>query len=245
MLIRHSVVLVMLVLSLSPSIAIAAQIRVAVASNFAAAAKILQAQFQAQSQHTLSLSFGSTGKHYAQIKNGAPFDLFLAADAERPERLEREGFAVADNRFTYAVGQLVLWSSSTRDLDEDTLSQGDFRYLAIANPKLAPYGRAAKQVLESLGLFAQLKDQMVYGENVGQAFAFVYSANAELGFVAQSQVLDKAAGESYWKVPQTYYDPIEQQAILLSNNPAAAEFLLFLKNEKAKTIIANAGFQLP
>jgi len=237
--------LTILLFALSPSFAVAEQIRLAVASNFTAVAKRLQLEFEAQSNHTLSLSFGSTGKHYAQIRNGAPFDIFLAADAERPERLEREGFALADNRFTYALGQLVLWSSSMRGLGTDTLAQAKFRYVAIANPKLAPYGRAAMQAMENLRVWVQLQGQIVYAENVGQAFAFVYSGNAKLGFVAQSQLLDKDLTGSFWKVPQTYYEPIEQQAILLSNKPAAAEFLLFLKNEKAKSIIANAGFQLP
>lgn len=239
-----------LMLNSVPSTAFAAQIRVAVASNFTSAAKMLQLEFEQQSQHTLSLSFGSTGKHYAQIRNGAPFDIFLAADAERPERLQREGFAVSDNRFTYALGKLVLWSSALPDLSEETLSTTDFRHLAIANPELAPYGQAATQVLDRLGLSANLQERLAFADNVGQAFAFVHTGNAELGFIAQSQLVaqklvDKELSGSFWKVPEDYYDPIEQQAILLSDKPAAAEFLLFLMDERAKTIIANAGFKLP
>ena len=256
--------LILVLIVLSPWPAYASEIRLAVASNFTAVAKTLKLEFEKQSEHTISLSFASTGKLYAQIKNGAPFDVFLAADTERPELLEREGFVVADNRFTYALGQLVLWSSSQEGIDLETLSQADFRNLAIANPKLAPYGRAAEQVLRTLDLNEQLQDRLVFAENVAQAFAFIHTGNADLGFIAKSQLLgeafdvkdtvevqDKAqvkgnvlAG-SFWQVPQNYHEPIEQQAILLSKKTAAAEFLLFLMNDKARTIIANAGFNLP
>ena len=249
---------------LSPWPGYATEIRLAVASNFTTVAKTLKFEFEKQSEHTISLSFASTGKLYAQIKNGAPFDVFLAADAERPELLEREGFVIADNRFTYALGQLVLWSSSQEGVDLDTLSQADFRNLAIANPKLAPYGRAAEQVLRTLDLNEQLQDRLVFAENVAQAFAFIHTGNADLGFIAKSQLLgeafdvkdtvevqdkaqvkDEVLAGSFWQVPQNYHEPIEQQAILLSKKTAAAEFLLFLMNDKARTIIANAGFNLP
>jgi len=271
---------ILLLLILAPWAVQAAEIRLAVASNFTAAAKSIQLEFERQSEHTISLSFASTGKLYAQIKNGAPFDIFLAADTERPELLEREGFVVSDNRFTYALGQLVLWSSSLKDVGNNTLSQADFRNLAIANPKLAPYGRAAEQVIENLELTQQLQTQLVFAENVAQAFAFVHTGNADLGFIALSQLVSKAeaAGDkasskvkeasslvkgassaleeativvdeavtgSHWNVPESYYEPIEQQAILLSKKSAAAEFLLFLMNDKARTIIADAGFKLP
>ena len=266
---------ILLLLILTPSLVHAAEIRLAVASNFTAVAKRLKQEFESQSEHTISLSFASTGKLYAQIKNGAPFDVFLAADTERPELLEREGFVVADNRFTYALGELVLWSSTLNAISADTLSQDDFRNLAIANPKLAPYGRAAEQVLQYLELTEQLQEHLVFAENVAQAFTFVHTGNADLGFIAQSQLISAAAGAedeaysstgdaeasseeekasseekiapagSFWKVPESYYEPIEQQAILLSKRSAAAEFLLFLMNEKARTIIADAGFKLP
>ena len=291
--------LLLVIFSVSPGHA--AEIRLAVASNFTVAAKSLAIEFEKQSEHTISLSFASTGKLYAQIKNGAPFDVFLSADAERPELLEREGFVVADNRFTYALGQLVMWSSSLENLDANTLSQGNFRNLAIANPKLAPYGRAAEQVIQNLALTAQLQNQLVFAENVAQAFSFIHTGNADIGFIALSQIVSKTTrtsdkalssddkalssddeapseegdasseegdasseqgeasseqGEasgpvdeplngSFWKVPESYYEPIEQQAILLSKRSAAAEFLLFLMNEKARTIIADAGFKLP
>lgn len=285
--IRRVIRLILILTILCSSPVYAAQIRVAVASNFTTAAKSLKLEFEKQSEHTVSLSFASTGKLYAQIKNGAPFDIFLAADTERPELLEREGFVAADNRFTYALGQLVLWSSSLEDLDADTLSKIEFNNLAIANPKLAPYGLAAEQVLENLKLREQLQEQLVFAENVAQAFAFVYTGNADLGFIAQSQLQGEAfssldgnvedeealsedekalseeikealseddstsnqaditSGGSFWKVPESYYEPIEQQAILLSKRSAAAEFLLFLMNDKARTIIADAGFKLP
>ena len=277
--IRRVIRLILILTILCSSPVYAAQIRVAVASNFTTAAKSLKLEFEKQSEHTVSLSFASTGKLYAQIKNGAPFDIFLAADTERPELLEREGFVAADNRFTYALGQLVLWSSSLEDLDADTLSKIEFNNLAIANPKLAPYGLAAEQVLENLKLREQLQEQLVFAENVAQAFAFVHTGNADLGFIAQSQLQGEAfssldgnvedeealseneealseddstsnqaditSGGSFWKVPESYYEPIEQQAILLSKRSAAAEFLLFLMNDKARTIIADAGFKLP
>jgi len=229
--------------------ALASEIRVAVASNFSNAMATIADQFETESGHTLKLSFGSTGKHYAQIVNGAPFDIFFAADAKRPGLLEQEGQGIAGSRFTYALGKLVLWSPKPEFVDShaDILKQGTFRHLAIANPKLAPYGVAARQVLQSLELWQDMQGRMVRGENIGQAFQFVASGNAELGFVARSQVMRPGleATGSAWAVPQFLYDPIEQQAVLLNDKQAARAFMSFVRSDEAIRIIREHGYQVP
>lgn len=227
----------------------AEEIRVAVASNFADAMQELAGRYEQQSGHKIILAFGSTGKHYAQIKHGAPFSAFFAADVERPEQLEEEGLAVAGSRFTYAIGKLVLWSPRADYVDPagKVLEQGDFRHLALANPKLAPYGKAAREVLERRGLWRVLQDRLVRGENIGQAFQFVKSSNAELGFVAWSQVNrpGKPMIGSWWEIPQALYSPIEQQAVLLEDNPVARDFLTFARSEAALEIIRAHGYGTP
>ena len=228
---------------------IAEEIRVAVASNFRIAIETLAERFEADSGHRVALIFGSTGKHYAQIKNGAPFDAFFAADIKRPELLEQEGMALAGSRFTYAFGKLVLWSPQAGYVDPEgkVLEQGTFRHLAIANPKLAPYGKAAREVLQARGVWNALKAKTVRGENISQTFQFVSSGNAELGLVAWSQV--KQPGHpmtgSWWKVPQPLYTPIEQQAVLLKENTAARAFLSFMKSEKSRALIRSFGYDTP
>jgi molybdate transport system substrate-binding protein len=223
-------------------------VSVAVASNFADPVRLIAQQFEAKTRHRVVLSFGSTGKHYAQITNGAPFDVFLAADDERPKRLEQDSLAVAGSRFTYAVGRLVLWSQKVNYIDStgSRLAAGDFRHLAIANPRLAPYGRAAVESLEALGLWKQLRELIVRGENINQTFQFVKSGNAELGFVACSQVIhpDRSPGGSFWIVPQELYAPIEQQAVLLKDNPSARGFLEYLRSEPAREIIRTYGYDV-
>lgn len=225
----------------------AAQIvRVAVATNFRQAALALKANFEAAHQARLVFAFGSTGKHYAQIKNGAPFDIFLAADVRRPALLETEKLAVSGTRFTYAFGRLVLWSAQPKYVDAEgrVLVDGEFRHLAIANPKLAPYGAAARETLTSLGLWESLQDRLVRGENIGQAHQYVVSGNAELGLLALSQVRDPGGRipGSHWPVPQTLHEPIEQQAILLGENPLAGSFLDFLKSGEARSVIESYGY---
>jgi len=237
-------------LLLSSQVAEADQIRVAVASNFSSAVKALAAAFETQSEHEVKLVAGSTGKHFTQIKHGAPFEVFLAADADHPRRLENEALAVPDTRFTYAVGRLALWSPRDGLVDGEgqILKSADFRYLAIANPDLAPYGRAAEEVLASLGLWQDLQRRMVRGENIGQTFQFVVTGNAELGFVALSQVAAVAttiSPGSLWRVPQDLYDPIEQQAVLLRDTDAARAFLAFVRSEEARSIIRDHGYQTP
>lgn len=233
--------------------AVADKVLVAVASNFTAPMQRLVELYASQSSDAqfsdeVVLSFGSTGKLYAQIQNGAPFDMFLAADARHPKLLEEEGIIVPGSRYTYALGRLVLWSAQKNrgDASAEILKNGNFRHLALANPRLAPYGAAAEQVLNRLDLFTALKPRLVYGENISQAYQFVASGNAELGFVAMSQVqgLDHLISGSYWIVPETLYAPIEQQAALLNTRPAAEAFYDFLKSAVAREIIRQHGYLL-
>jgi len=227
--------------------ALADEVHVAVATNFAKTARALADAFSAETGHRVVLSAGSTGKLYAQIIHGAPFEVFLAADAERPQRLEAEGRAVAGSRFPYARGRLVLWSPDAgRIAGEDALLGDDFRFLAIANPDLAPYGAAARDLLEQLGLWDGLQRRLVRGEDIGHAFQFVATGNAELGLVALSQVSGR--GGSQWIVPPDRYAPIEQQAVLLEpgrDNGAARAFLDFLRSDPARAQIDRAGYGVP
>lgn len=228
----------------------AADVSVAVAANFSAPMREIAAAFEQASGHRVQVSSGSTAKLYAQIKHGAPFQVLLAADAATPARLEREGAAVAGTRFTYAVGRLVLWSKDAALVDADgAVLKEDRRFtrLSIANPKLAPYGAAAMEVLHALGLAEQLAAKIVQGENIGQAWQFVATGNAPLGFVALSQIMreGRITEGSAWIVPQRLYAPIAQDAVLLNaglDAPATRELLDFLKGPQARTIIASYGY---
>ncbi|HEC26975.1 MAG TPA: molybdate ABC transporter substrate-binding protein [Gammaproteobacteria bacterium] len=235
------------VLMLASEQSLAAELRVAVASNFARTMTGLIQQFEANTGHKVKLVSGSTGKHYAQIRNGAPFDAFFAADIKRPKLLEEEGIAVPGSRFTYAIGKLVLWSPKVDVVDSSgkVLERGNFRYLAIANPKLAPYGRAAREVLQSRGLWDSMKGKIVRGENISQAYQFVNSGNAELGFVAYAQLKhpDQRIKGSYWKIPQALYTPIEQQAVLIKDSEAGRSFLSYIQSKEALMIINDHGYQ--
>ncbi len=244
---RNFPVLIVLTVALLLAPAAAAdEIRVAVASNFAEAMNTLVSRFEARTGHSVIPVFGSTGKHYAQIINGAPFAIFFAADVERPKRLEEEGRAVAGSRFTYAIGRLVLWSPTADRVDPEgqVLRQGAFRHLALANPELAPYGRAAEQTLRAMGLWERLEPCLVRGENISQAFLFVGSGSAELGFVALSQVWrgDGPIEGSSWIIPQKWHEPIEQQAVLLKDSKTARDFLAFVNSEEATEIIRRFGY---
>ena len=227
--------------------AAAGEARVAVAANFAVTAQRLAEDFRAQSGHTLALSSGSTGKFYAQIKSGAPFDVLLSADEDTPRRLESEKFAVAGSRFTYALGRLVLWSPKPGFGDEDALRSQLFARLAIANPRLAPYGLAARQTLEKLGLWEGLQKKLVQGENIAQTFQFVSTGNADAGFVALSQVREARAGTgSHWLVPERYHSRLRQDAVLLARgagNDAARGFLAYLKSARAAERIRAHGYE--
>ncbi|MDU0457782.1 MAG: molybdate ABC transporter substrate-binding protein [Geobacteraceae bacterium] len=229
--------------------AMAAEVNVAVAANFTAPMKQVAAEFEKETGHKAVLSFGASGKFYAQIRNGAPFQLFLSADDEKPSQLEKDGLTVPGTRFTYSVGTLVLWSPKSGFVDAkgEMLRKGQFGKLAIANPKLAPYGAAAIEVLTKQGLLTMLSPKFVQGENISQTFQFISTGNAELGFVALSQVMKegKIASGSAWIVPGALHSPIRQDAVLLAtgkDNAAARALLLYLKSDKAKKIIRSYGY---
>jgi len=232
-----------------PQTLIAGEIRVAVASNFTSTMKLLAAQYKQQTGNKVILAAGSTGKHFAQISNGAPFDAFFAADTRHPALLETKELAIPDTRFTYAIGRLVLWSKDENFIDntDNILESGNFTRLAIANPKLAPYGMAAQQALKAKGLWTQLQDRIVRGENIAQTLQFIRSGNAQLGFVALSQIqqLHPKAKGSYWIVDPLLYDPIQQQAILLKDKPEARLLLKFVKSNAGRAIIKRNGYDLP
>lgn len=239
-----------LAFALSAVPAFADELQVAVAANFTAPAKLIAADFERDTGHKALLAFGSTGKFYAQIRNGAPFEVFLAADDETPAKLEADGAAVPASRFTYATGTLVLWSPTTGRVDPngEVLRKGGFAHLSIANPKLAPYGAAAMEVVAALKLGDALQPKLVQAENIAQAYQFVVSGNAELGFVAASQVMKegKVAEGSAWIVPAALHAPIRQDAVILERGrgkPAAEAWMKFLKSDKAKAIIRAHGYQ--
>lgn len=225
--------------------AYAAQTNVAVAANFTDAAKEIAAAFHQKTGDEAVLSFGSSGQLYTQITQDAPFQILLSADDERPKKAVADGLGVADSRFTYAIGKLVLWSKAPSFVKgEETLKSGAFTKLSICNPATAPYGAAAIETLKSLNLYNALKGKFVQGENITQAFQFVDSGSAELGFVALSQVAGNKIG-SRWLVPQSLYTPIRQDAVLLkkgADNKAAVAFMAFLKGPEAKTIIEKYGY---
>lgn len=222
-------------------------LRIAVASNFSDAIRPLARQFESDSGHRVQLIFGSTGKHYAQIVNGAPFDAFLAADSRRPQLLEDQELAVPGSRFTYAIGRLVLWSPSSEGGDlRQQLQQGRFEHLAIANPKLAPYGRAAWQVLETLGQARALRGKTVRGENIGQTFHFISSGNAELGFVALSQLQRQPQSTGrIWHIDPQLYQPIVQQAVQLRRSTALDAFMNYLRSEAVVKQLHSYGYGIP
>ena len=226
------------------------EISVAVAANFTAPMKLIAADFEKDSGHRLLTSFGSTGKFYAQIKNGAPFEVLLTADDETPTRLIKEGAAVPGTQFTYAIGKLVLWSARPGVVDAkgEVLKQAAFDHIALADPKLAPYGAAGVEAMKALGVYEVLQPKIVTAENISQAYQFISTGNAALGFVALSQVLKDGRIEgSSWLVPAKLYTQIRQDAVLLDQGkakPAAQALLKFLKGDKARTIIQSFGYEL-
>jgi molybdate transport system substrate-binding protein len=225
-----------------------AEIKVAVAANFTDPARELTAAFKASTGHDVLLSFGATGALYTQITQGAPFVAFLAADDKRPAQAVTDGLGVAGSVFTYAVGALALYSPSIEMTDgAAVLIAGNFEHIAVANPATASYGAAAAEVIAGLGLSETLRPKQVVGENVTQALQFIETGNAELGFVALSQVVDKPATK-VWRVPADLHTPIRQDAVLLApgeNDPAAIAFLAFLKSEAARAIIERYGYDVP
>ena len=228
--------------------AVAAEVKVAVAANFTEPAKQIAQRFKARTGHDATLSAGSSGQFYAQIANGAPFGVLLSADRERPEKAEAEGLGVVGSRFTYAVGRLVLYSKTPGLVDAKgaVLKTGRFQKLAIADPKTAPYGAAAVETMTRLGVAQALAPKLVQGASIAQAYQFVDTGAAELGFVALSQVIGVKGG-SRWIVPAANHSPIDQQAVLLktgAGNPAATAFMAFLKSAEAKAIIRRYGYEV-
>lgn len=231
--------------------AMAAEVSVAVAANFTTPMQKIAQMFEQDTGNKAVLAFGSTGNLYAQIKNGAPFQILLAADDETPARIEKENLGVANSRFTYATGKLVLWSKQPSMVDDkgDVLRNGKFARIAVANPKLAPYGAAAIETMSKLGLLDSLKPKFVQGENITQTYQFVATENAQLGFVALSQVFadGRLKEGSAWIVPADLHQPIKQDAVLLiggKDNAAATALLDYLRTEKAKTVIRSFGYDL-
>ena len=231
----------------------AGQTTVAVAANFTAPMEAIAKIFTANTGHDVRLAFGSSGHLLAQIQNAAPYEVFLSADTDKPARLIADGQAVAASRFTYAVGKLVLWSA-TPGLTQDgvaVLKAGDFQRLALANPKLAPYGAASIETLKALGVYDALQAKIVQGNNISQTYQFVVTGNAQWGFVALSQVIDEKGNigqGSSWIVHRELYSPIRQDAVLLQTgvaNPAATALLTFLRGPEASAIIARYGYAIP
>ncbi|MGU3347090.1 molybdate ABC transporter substrate-binding protein [Pseudomonas monsensis] len=227
------------------------EVQVAVAANFTAPIQAIAADFEKDTGHKLVAAYGATGQFYTQIKNGAPFEVFLSADDTTAEKLEKEGDSVKGSRFTYAIGTLALWSAKEGYVDAkgDVLKKNEYQHLSIANPKAAPYGLAATQVLEKLKLTEATKAKIVEGQNITQAYQFVSTGNAELGFVALSQIYKdgKVSSGSAWIVPASLHDPIKQDAVILNNgkDSAAAKALVeYLKGPKAAAVIKSYGYQL-
>jgi molybdate transport system substrate-binding protein len=231
--------------------AFAAEAQVAVAANFAEPIKAIAAVLHKTTGHTIKVTLGATGKLYAQIQNGAPFDVFLSADTATAEKLEKEGLGQPGSRFTYATGKLVLWSAKAGRVDDkgQVLKAADLGKVSYANPKVAPYGAATVQVVNKLGLTAALTPKLVQGESIGQTFTFVSTGNADVGFVAMSQVLEggKLKSGSMWVIPQNLYDPIRQDAVVLqksASNEAAQALMTLLKSPNIKNLIRSYGYEL-
>lgn len=250
---RHRLQLIgaFVIASSAPALTWAAEAQVAVAANFAEPIKAIAAVLERTTGHTIRISMGPTGGFYTQIRNGAPFDVFLAADTERPAMLEKQGLTQPGSRFTYATGKLVLWSSRAGRVDDkgEILKAPDLGKVSFANPKSAPYGAAAVEVMNKLGVQATLQPKLVQGESIGQAFNFVKTGNADVGFVAMSQVLEggKLREGSVWVIPQALYNPIRQDAVILKrgeNNEAAQALVDLLRSPNIKDLIRSYGYDI-
>lgn len=249
---RGHVAAVLMLFGLASPPVCAGEVRAAVASNFSAPVERIVELFRQKSGHTVKVSTGSSGNLYSQIRSNAPFDVFLAADDATPKRLEQEGLAVGGSRFVYATGKLVLWSVQPGFVDAkgSVLYKGSYNRLAIANPRLAPYGVAARETLEKLTMWNAIQGKLVKGENVTQAYQFVATENAELGFVALSQIMrdGKVTEGSWWLVPDDLHKPIRQSAVLLKgarDQAAARAFLDFLKGGEAVAVMRSFGYEVP
>lgn len=231
-------------------VANAGEVSVAVAANFTGPMEKIAPAFEQATGHKALIAYGTVGKFYAQIKNGAPFDVLVSADSDTPLRLEKDWLALPESRYTYAIGKLMLWSTKPGLVDDkgEVLRKGDFKFLSIANPKTAVYGAAAVEVMKKMGVDTALEPKFVYGENITQAYQFVATGNADLGFVALSQIYKdgKYAEGSYWMVPPSDYSQLRQDVVLLvrgKDNPAAAALLAYLKSDAARKVIAAHGYE--
>ncbi len=238
----------LLLLGATFSRASADEVQVAVAANFTAPMQKIAADFEKDTGHKAVLAFGATGQFYAQIRNGAPFEILLSADDKTPAKLEKEGLGVQGSSFTYAIGKLVLWSAKPGFVDSEgkVLGSGNFQHIALANPKVAPYGAAAIEALTKLGLYPALEPKVVQGENIAQTYQFIATGNADLGFVALSQIVKDGKGSS-WIVPANLYPVIRQDAVILApgkDKPAAQALIAYLKGDKAKAVIRSYGYDL-
>lgn len=245
------VLLLLLFLMVPVCPALAADLHLAVAANFTGPMEQLKPVFEKATGHKLIIAYGTVGKFYAQIKNGAPFELLISSDEATPKKLENDGLAVAESRFTYAIGKLMLWSTKPGLVDDkgEVLKRAEFKHLAIASPKLAVYGAAAVDVMKKLGVYEQLQAKLVFGENITQTYQFTATGNAELGFVALSQIYKNGvyADGSYWQVPFNLYSRIKQDAVLLTrgrDNPAGKALLTFLQSPGTKQIIRSYGYDI-
>jgi molybdate transport system substrate-binding protein len=238
----------MMMMLLGAGVAHAAEIKIAVSANFKPAMQEIQKAYEAKSHNTLSVNYGSTGKFYTEIKTGFPFEVFLAGDNEHPEKLEKDQLAVEGTRFTYAIGQLVLWSPKAGVVDDKgEVLKGDFKKLAMPNPKLSTYGVAAEEVLKNLQLSEKVAARLVLAEHSLQAYQFVSSGAVEMGFVGLVELkAQETIPGSYWMIPANLYSPLEQQAILLKKgqgNPAAQDFLEYLKSKESRAVIEKFGYK--
>ena len=248
-----AITFLLIFIGLIPTQTFADKLRVAVASNFYPVMKEIVLKYQlkksnSSENHKILLIPGSSGKHYTQILNGAPFDIFFSADNVRPLVLEEKNISRDGSRFTYALGKLVLWSPEDDLVNtEEQLYEKDLRFLAIANPKIAPYGVAAKEVLISINLWEDMQSKLIRGENIAQTFQFVDSGNVNLGFISYSQLMNPRypVVGSFWEVPQSLYTPIEQQVVMLKESSLAQDFLSFIKSDESLNIILKYGYDLP
>ncbi len=251
---RFTPLLAAAILMSAPLSAFADTLNAAVAANFTKTIEEIGAGFKAKTGHEVKFAFGPTGKLYAQIKNGAPFDLFFAADTEKPEALLKEDLVKKDSYFVYARGVLALYSPtlSVKDDYKAVLEKAEFNHLSIANPKTAPYGQAAEEVMNTLGVYDAVKPKIVNGESIAHAFQYVQTGNAELGFVALSQLVDPQSPAyhkgQYWLPAQDMYAPIDQAAVILKkaeNNPVAQQFMDYLRSDEGRKVIERYGYSIP
>lgn len=226
---------------------LAGTVTVAVTSNFDFTAEELKKEFEARTGHTVILNPGPSNQHFNQIMAGSSFDIFLSDDVNRAEVLERNRQGISGSRFTYAMGRLVLWSINSRSLGPRILQEKNFRLLAVSNPRLAPYGRAAQEFLQALDLWEELQEQLVIGENIGQTYHFAISGDVDMALIPFSQIIygDFMQAGSYWPIPDDFYSPLEQQGLLLTENPAALEFIEFMRSPAGSQIISSNGYYAP